>query len=82
MLFGCDVEGFSNFVTIERIHLNFLNFNYLLNLKHSTPDFIVYGEFGSLIIKTRIITYWSKMNNGNLSIYGWCKNIEKTLVGL
>ena len=65
---------------------NFVNFNYLLNLKQSTPDFIVYGELGSypmeIQIKTCIITYWSKLNKGNLSIYGWCKNIEKTLVGL
>ena len=44
---------------------NFVNFNYLLNLKQSTPDFIVYGELGSypmeIQIKTRIITYWSKI---------------------
>lgn len=43
LLYGCEVLGFSNNAILERGPLKFCK---LLQLKQSTPDFMVYGELG------------------------------------
>ena len=65
LLYGCEIWGFSNLDTIERVHLKFCKL--LLHLKKSTPNFMIYGELGacpmSVYIQTRIVHFWSKLVN-------------------
>ena len=55
--------GFGNYDAIERIQLKFIK--YALNLKKSTPSFMIYGELGmkpiTLDIQARVISFWSKL---------------------
>ena len=44
LLYGCEVFGVESIEILERIQLKFLK--YVLNLKTSTPSFMVYGESG------------------------------------
>jgi hypothetical protein len=44
LLCGCEVWGFSNNDILENIHLKFCKI--LLNLKTSTPSYMVYGDLG------------------------------------
>ena len=50
-----------------KVHLKFLKF--ILNLKSSTPNCMVYGETGRypllITVKTRMIMYWAKILMGN-----------------
>ena len=66
LLYGCEIWGFTNTAMIERVHLKFCKL--LLHLKQSTPDFMIYGELGrypmEIQIKTRMISYWSKLISG------------------
>ena len=66
LLYGCEIWGFTNTAMIERVHLKFCKL--LLHLKQSTPDFMIYGELGryrmEVQIKTRMISYWSKLISG------------------
>ena len=59
LLYGCEVWGFGNLEIIKRVQLKFLK--YILNLKTSTPNYIVYGETGCypihVDIHTRMISY-------------------------
>ena len=63
LLYGCEIWGFGNCASIERIQLKF--YKYLFNLKRSTPSFMIYSELGIkpiiLDIKTRVLTYWCKL---------------------
>ena len=64
LLYGCEVWGYGDIRIIERVHLKFLK--QILNLKKSTPSFMVYGEVGafppSLEIKSRVVNYWAKLH--------------------
>ena len=64
LLFGCELWGFGNIQIIERVQLKFLK--HILNLKKSTPSFMVYGEVGvlplSVEINSRVINYWAKLH--------------------
>lgn len=66
LLYGCEVWGYDKNDIIEQVHLKFLK--YLLHMKKSTPNFMVYGESGryplDINIKTRIISYWCKLLKG------------------
>ena len=66
LLYGCEVWGFTNVELIERVHLRFCKL--LLNLKKSTPNYMVYGELGAypmnIYIKHRMVNYWTKLING------------------
>ena len=57
MLYGCEIWGFGNNNMLETVFLKFSK--YLLGLKSSTPNCMVYGETGcypvSLAIQIRII---------------------------
>lgn len=63
LLYGCEIWGYGNLDVIERIQLKFLKYSF--NLKKTTPTFMIYGELGimpvALDIKTRVISYWSKL---------------------
>ena len=63
LLYGCEVWGLSNTYILERVHLKFCKL--LLNLKKSTPSFMVYGELGAfpldVFIKQRIVNYWFRI---------------------
>jgi hypothetical protein len=45
LLYGCEVWGFGKNEVLERVHLKFCKI--LLNLKSSTPNYMVYGELGN-----------------------------------
>lgn len=66
LLYGCELSGFENQFTIEKIHLDFLRS--VLKMKKSTPHVMIYGEFGrfplDISIKVRMINYWSKLITG------------------
>jgi hypothetical protein len=46
LLYGGEIWGFGNIDIIERVHLKFCKL--ILNLKKSTPNFMIYGELGDL----------------------------------
>jgi len=61
LLYGCETWGFGNIDMLERVQLIFLK--YILGLKASTPNAMVYGETGVFQLKfdieTRVIKYWA-----------------------
>ena len=63
LLYSCEIWGFGNNATIERVHLKFLKI--IFRLKRSTPSFMIYGELGltpiTVDIQARIVSYWSKL---------------------
>ena len=65
LLYGCELYGRESVQTLERIQLKFLK--YILNLKTSTPSFMVYGETGatplSIDINCRLISFWTKLTD-------------------
>lgn len=71
LVYSCEVWGFENKQGIEKMHLQYCK--RILNLRSSTPNFMVYGEIGrfpvEIIIKLRMATFWNKMlcNNNKLS---------------
>ena len=54
---------------LEKVHTDFMK--YILNVKQSTPHVMQYGELGrfplSLIIKKKLIKFWSNLLLGKLS---------------
>ena len=46
LLYGLEVWGFGKNEVLERVHLKFCKI--LLNLKYSTPNYMVYGEQGDI----------------------------------
>ena len=69
ILYGSEIWGFGKNKIIEKIHLKFCKL--LLQLKPSTPSFMVYGETGryplKIDIKVRMISYWAKLIPGKQS---------------
>ena len=65
MLYGCEVWGFQNAQIIENVYNEFLR--NILNLRKSTPMYILHGELGRKIlqinIKNRMIAYWISIIN-------------------
>ena len=63
LLYGCEIWGVGDLRIIEQVQLKFLKF--VLNIKKSTPNCIVYGETGvmplKLDVQSRIIAFWSKL---------------------
>ena len=63
LLYGCEVGGYENNIVVDMVFLKFCK--YLLGLKSSTPNCMVYGELGSypvsLTIKIRLIGFWLKL---------------------
>lgn len=54
LLYGCEIWGFGNIDIIERVHLKFCKL--ILNLKKSTPNFMIYGELGIYPMSVYIYT--------------------------
>ena len=44
LLYGCEIWGFGNNDVLEKVHLKFCIM--ILNLKTSTPNYMIYGELG------------------------------------
>ena len=67
LLYGSEVWGYENLVTLERVHLQFCK--RILNLRLSTPNFMVYGELGRHPLNIRVISVWCKLiqNENKLS---------------
>ena len=67
LLYGCEVWGFEDLKSIERIHLKFCK--RILNVRTSTPSFMIYGELGryplDIRVKLRMLSYWSKLVNSS-----------------
>ena len=66
LLYGSEIHGFGNIdIRTRTSSIKFLK--YILNLKASTPSFMVYGETGvtplAIDIKTRIISFWTKITD-------------------
>ena len=63
LLYGCEVWGYSNYERLERVHLKFCKL--LLNLKRSTPSYMIYGELGAyplyVDVQSRMFNYWYKV---------------------
>ena len=62
-MYGCEVWGYTDCDLIESVHLKYCK--YVLNVKQSTPNCMIYGELGRLplniIIKKRMINYWTSL---------------------
>ena len=60
LLHACEICGYGNVNILEQVQLKFLKS--ILNLKKSTPNYIVYGETGVMPLKIdvqcRIISFW------------------------
>lgn len=67
LLYACEIWGFGDLEIIERVQLKFLKM--ILNLKKSTPSYMIYGELGiyplKVIIQSRIISFWTKLLDFN-----------------
>ena len=69
LLYGCEVWGYNNTEQVEKLHLKFLK--YVLNVKRSTCNSIVYGELGryplNIRIKKQMVAFWAKTLMGKSS---------------
>ena len=69
LLYGCEIWGHGNLESIERVQLKFLK--QILNLKKSTPSFMVFGEVGAyplyIDIQTRLISFWTKLGENGIN---------------
>ena len=78
LVYSCEVWGFENKQGIEKMHLQYCK--RILNLRSSTPNFMVYGEIGrfpvEIIIKLRMATFWNKMLCNNI---GQRRNLKSRL---
>lgn len=63
LLYSCEICGYENIDVIDRVRLRFLK--HILNLKRSTPSFMVYGETDRfplyITIYTRMTGFLAKM---------------------
>ena len=80
ILYGCEIWGYKNLEILEKLHLKFCK--YVMKLKSSTPDVMVFGESGRLKIeyyaKKRMINFWATIVCGNRNklsfiMYNLCK---------
>ena len=66
LLYGCEAWGDINTSKLEQFHTKFCK--YLLNLRKSTTNNMIYSEFGrfplEITIKTRCIKFWHKQITG------------------
>ena len=69
LLYGFEIWGFGNNDVLEKVHLKFCKM--ILNLKTSTPNYMIYGELCrypvEIDIKIRIISFWAKIICGKQS---------------
>ena len=55
-VYSCEVWGFENKQGIEKMHLQYCK--RILNLRSSTPNFMVYGEIGVFLLKLLLSWEW------------------------
>lgn len=64
--YSSEIWGYGNLDIIERCQLKF--YKQILNLKRSTPSFMVYGKLGAyplfIDIQYRMVSFWAKMRDG------------------
>jgi len=83
LLYGAEIWGFENSAILEKVELQY--FKLLLNLRKSTPNYMIYGELGrlpiSITIKTRLISFWGELIIGKNLNYptGFTISIAKTM---
>ena len=69
LTYGSEIWGYENIDILEKVHVNFCKL--LLNLKTSTPNFMLYGELGryplNITVKLKILSFWSKLIDGKQS---------------
>ena len=69
LLYGAEIWGYENHKHLEQFRLRCLKT--ILNVKTSTPDYMVYGELGihplEETIKLRMINYWGNLITGKQS---------------
>jgi hypothetical protein len=66
LFYGCEIWRFGNNDVLEKIHLKF--YKMILNLKTSTPNYIIYGKYPVEIDnKIRILSFWAKIICGKQS---------------
>ena len=82
LLYGCEVWGFSNLNDIELFYKKFLKST--LKLYRTTPDCMVYGEFGrgplQSTVEKRMLGFWCKIISGKDSKL--CNIIYRVLLKL
>jgi hypothetical protein len=63
------IDSYENIDILEKVHVKFCKL--LLNLKTSTPNFMLYGELGryplNITVKLKILSFWSKLIDGKQS---------------
>ena len=68
LLYGCELWGMENTECIEQFRLK--SYKQILQVRNSTPSYIIYGELGKLplkcAIKSRMIKFWSKTVMGKV----------------
>ena len=69
LTYGSEIWGYENIDILEKVHVQFCKL--LLNLKTSTPNFMLYGELGryplNITVKLNILSFWSKLIDGKQS---------------
>ena len=61
LIYGSEIWGYGDFSIIEKVHTDFMK--YILNVKQSTPQVMLYGEQGRYHLQSKkiIISFCSKM---------------------
>ena len=63
LTYGSEIWGCENIDILEKVHVKFCKL--LLNLKTSTPNFMIYVELGryplNITVKLKILSFWSKL---------------------
>ena len=66
-IYGCEIWRFKNSQNIENLHNDF--FRQIINLRKSTPIYMLHAELGrhpiQINIKSRMIGFWLSNFNGN-----------------
>ena len=69
LTYGSEIWRYENIDILEKVHVKFCKL--LLNLKTSTPNFMLYGELGryplNIKVKLKILSFWSKLIDGKQS---------------
>lgn len=77
LTYSSEIWGFENKSNIEKIQLQFCK--KILNLRSSTPNFMVYGELGrypiEISIKLKMICFWFKLVNNTDKLSGKLYNL-------
>ena len=63
LLYSCEIWGSENIDLCEKLHIKFCR--YVLNVKFSTPNFMIYGELGRFpvmsFLYSQMILFWANL---------------------